>query len=195
MGMVFAASAGFSSDWIVLTSAMRGAELDSAAQAGADPGDELFNIQLALDARQKVGRFLGCPGILQIIQRAAIGDSAHESGKLERRLGNFLAEAGEHADTPVCGRRGREAARTFTRDIQARLLPIAKLVRVVAVFFEAYFLTERGEEVVVGVSQRVSEIHPHAIEPKLRLRLDDFLTEGGQGNRDFDGRTRLESRA
>ena len=72
---------------------------------GFDHRNQAADIQAALDLRHEALRFLLGARILQIVQRAAVGDGAHQRRQLQRRLLDLLAEAGQHAHAAVARRR------------------------------------------------------------------------------------------
>ena len=77
MRAALAAGACLSEDLIILLGSASRAELDSALHAGLDLLNEGANIQVALYLRLERGNFFLCTGVLQPVQRAAIGYRTH----------------------------------------------------------------------------------------------------------------------
>ena len=108
---------------------------------------------------------------------------------------DFFAETGQHAHSAVARNRSRKTARLFARNVQPGPFPISQQVRVVAELLEAQFLAERGEVEVVGVRQRISEVHAHAGQPQFRLGLDYLGAQPRQRYRNLDRGARLKAAA
>ena len=108
---------------------------------------------------------------------------------------NLLAETGQHAYAAVPRNGARKVSRLFARNIQPRPLAIAEKVRVVAEALEAQLLSERREVIVIGMRQRVRQIHAHSRQTELGLRLDDLGAQPRQSHRDLNRGARLKTAA
>jgi len=87
-------------------------------------------------------------------------------------------------------------ARLLTLYVQPGFFAVTEQAGIVGDPVIAQLLTQVGEVIVVGVRQRVGEIHlAKAEQAELRIRLDDLLAQTGQRHSHFDGGARLEAAA
>ena len=151
MSLVFAACARLAGNRPILPGAVRRAKLHRSAHAGLDHRDQASDLQPSLHQRNEVSGLELVVRILQVVERAAVGDGAHQRRQFERSLRNLLAEAAQHADSAIA-RRGRwKGPRLFARDIQPGPLSIPEHVGVMADRLETQFRSQRGEIIVVRV--------------------------------------------
>src|SRR5262249_2211810 len=105
-GAVFGAGAGLAQDLFfteVEAQATGGAILHGAHHAFSQVRDERGDRELALDARLEVDDVIGGGGVLQVEERAPVGDGGDQRAELQRRHGDAFAEAAHLAYTAELG--------------------------------------------------------------------------------------------
>ena len=108
----------------------------------------------------KMQRFLRRCRVLQVVERAAVGDGRDQRAELQRRHGDALAE-GAHAAHAALLRRQflvRIDTKLLAGDVVAGQLAQPKLVGIVADALKAERAAQRFKVEIVGVSQRLGQV-------------------------------------
>src|ERR1041385_33118 len=136
-GAVFRAGAGLAQDLLftkVETQAAGGAVLNGAHHALGDLRNQRADFKLALDARLKVDDIVCRERVLEVIERAAVGDGGDQRAELQRRHGDAFTKGAHlaYAAEPGCELVIGEGAQVFTGDVEAGKLAQSELVGVMA---------------------------------------------------------------
>src|SRR5438270_1969613 len=103
---VFGAGAGLAQDLLftkVQAQAAGGAILHGAGHAFSDFRDQRANIKLALYARLKADDLIHRRGMLEVIERASVGDGGNQRAELQRSHGNAFTKRAHFADAAKAG--------------------------------------------------------------------------------------------
>ena len=134
--------------------------------------------------------------MLQVVERAAVGDRRNQSAKLKRGHRDALAEGAHLADAAQLRRKffAGESPQMLTRNVPSGQLAQSELVRVVAYLFKSQTPAYGLEIGVVRVRQSFGQVDfPAAAKRDGSLLLDDVLVQRGQSDGNFEGRARLRA--
>jgi len=160
---------------------------NSGEHAFADFRKNRSDVEIALYLGLKILNVFGSAGILQIVERAAIGERGRERDKLEWRDLDAFAEAGHAGNAALGRRRHRERARVLFRQVVAGEFAEAHQAGVLGNGVKAHANAELFEKVVVGVGERFGEVHVASaaiVNAEHRVARDDVFFKGS----DRDGR-------
>src|ERR1051326_1404040 len=134
--------------------------------------------------------------MLEVIERATVGDGRDERAELQRSHGNAFTKRAHLAYATKTGvelMRG-EGAEVLAFNAVTGQLAQSKLVRVIADFLEAEAAPDGLKVSVVGVRQRFSKRHVRAAAKRdLFLPGNNFFTQTGQRHGDLDCGARLRA--
>ena len=155
--------------------------------AFANFGEDWGDVEVALHFRLKILDVFGSARVLQVVERAAVGERGRERDELERSDLDAFAEAGHASHATLGRRRHRERARVFFRQVVAGEFTEAHQAGILGNGVETHANAELLEKVVVGVSERFGEVHVASaaiLNAEHGVAGDDVFFEGG----DCDGR-------
>ena len=136
-------------------------------------------------------------GILQVVERAAIGERRRERNELERSDLDAFAETGHASDATLGRRRHRERAGMLFRQVVAGEFAEAQQAGVFGNRVETHANAELLEKVVVGVRERFGEVHVLAgaaiLNAEHGVARDDVFFEGSDGDGRLDRGARDEA--
>ena len=145
---------------------------------------------MTLDPGLEVRDFIGRRGMLQVIERAAVGDSRDQRAELERSHRDAFAERAHFADAAEFRRDlfFGISPDVFGGDVIAGQFAESVLMRVVADLVEAEFASDGFEVRIVRVRESCGEIHAAATaERDFRVLVDQAFAEPGQSDGELDG--------
>ena len=148
----------------------------------------------ALDLGSELVDFHLRARVLQVVERAAIGDGGKQGGQLQGCNGNALAKAGHHADAAVLGRLRRQNAGLLAGDLEASLFAQAQHLCVARDALEAKPRAQDVEVLVVGFGDGVGEVEGDVPgDENGGIAVDDVLAQRGQPRHQFDRRAGREA--
>jgi len=169
---------------------------NGSEHAFANFREDRSDVEVALYFRLKILNVFGSAGILQVVERAAIGERGRERDELERRDLNAFAEA-RHTSHATLGRgRHRERTRVLFRQVVAGEFAEAHEAGVLGNGVEAHANAELLEEIVVRVGERFSEVHVASaaiVNAEHGVARDDVFFERGDRDGRLDRGTRDEA--
>src|SRR6202012_3049165 len=154
------------------------------------------DVEIALYLGLKILDVFGSAGILQVVERAAVGERGCERDKLERSDLNAFAEAGHASDANLGRRRHRERTRMLFRQVVAGEFAEAEETSVLRNGVETHANAELLEEIVVGVSERFGEVHVPSVaimNAEHGVARDDIFLEGSDSDCRLDRGARNEA--
>ena len=186
---IVGAGAGLAQDRLVriVGGAASGAVVGDRFHAALEIGDPGAELELPLDSRHQVGRFVLSAGILQVVERAAVGDGGKQRCQFERRQRDAGTEAGHHAHAFRRRRFGQHAG-LLGIQIERRLLAQTEQLGVVRNPLESQLSAQRRKVGIVRVGQRLRQVQtqPPRQEDR-RVRLHDAFAHGRQRGYQLDG--------
>ncbi len=132
MSPALAARTRFSQNRIFLTGAARGTEIDRPLHTRLHRRNKVTDIETAFDLWLKIPDFILRLRILQPIQIPAIRNRRHQTGKLQRSLGDLFAKTSQHPHAASLRRLRRKIHGMFAIVILSRLFAITEQLGVVA---------------------------------------------------------------
>ena len=179
-----------------IEAALRRAVENSGEHAFANFRKNRSDVEVALYLGLKILDVFGSARILQIVERAAVGERGRERDELERRDLNAFAEAGHASDATLGRGRHRERTRVLFRQVVAGKFAEAEEAGVLRNCVETHANAELLEEIIVGVSERFGEVHVARVaivDAEHGVARDDIFFEGGDCNGRLDRGARDEA--
>ena len=170
--------------------------LDCSGHAVRKFRNDIRNIQVTLHARLKIGNGFGSTWMLQVEERAAVGDRRNQGAQLQRSHRNTFAERAHLANAAQSGRDFlfRISAELFAVNLVAGQFTESELVSIVADLVKTELASNRFEIRIIRMRQCRRKIHAAAAsETDFRFFIDDTFAQRCQGSRQLDRGTRLRS--